>query len=258
VKARTEIFLYSLLWTAEKLARPSFRNLNESFEGWAYRSGLSRQIAELERQDFLERRNRTDRIYRLTTQGRVRALGGRDPEVWWMRPWDEWWRLISFDVPTSENRKRDQLRYYLRSRWFGLLQRSLWISPDPVDAEIRLLRKSDVDAKSLILLTAQACGGESNDELVSAAWNFARINELYASHINILNNRPVRKVRDKTEASALMRWAEREHAAWANAIKTDPLLPVALLPSGYLGRRAWQRRIEVFDLVGNSIRNVLP
>jgi len=175
-----------------------------------------------------------------------------------MRPWDGWWRLISFDVPTTENRKRDQLRYYLRSRWFGLLQRSLWISPDPVDTEIRLLRKSDVDAKSLILLKAQACGGESHDELVFAAWNFVRLNELYATHINILNKRPVRKVRDKTEGGALMRWAQREHAAWTNAIKTDPLLPAALLPPGYLGRRAWERRIEVFDLVGNSIRNVLP
>jgi DNA-binding transcriptional regulator PaaX len=258
VKARTELFLYSLLWTAEKLSRPTFRNLNESFEGWAYRSGMSRRVAELERKDFLERLNKTDRIYRLTSLGRIRALGGRDPDAQWSRPWDGWWRVISFDVPVAENRKRNQLRFYLRSRFFGLLQRSLWISPDPLDTEIRLLRRTHIDAQSLILLQAKPCGGEANAQLVSVAWDFDHINMLYRNHIEILNDCPSHKVKDKQQAAALVRWAQKEHRAWTTAVKNDPLLPKVLLPSGYQGRRAWQRRIQVFGQVGESVKGAIP
>ena len=54
MKPKTEELLYLLLWSCERLARPTFRNLTDSFEAWAYRNGLHRQLAELERQKFLE------------------------------------------------------------------------------------------------------------------------------------------------------------------------------------------------------------
>src|SRR5690348_16092378 len=55
MRAKTEEFLNLLLWSADLLARPTFRNLTDSYEGWAYRNGLLRQAAKLERQHLLER-----------------------------------------------------------------------------------------------------------------------------------------------------------------------------------------------------------
>jgi hypothetical protein len=49
LKAKTEELLYVLLWSAEQLTRPSFRNLTDSYESWAYRHGFLRQIAALEK-----------------------------------------------------------------------------------------------------------------------------------------------------------------------------------------------------------------
>src|SRR6266513_1066496 len=48
-----------------------------------------------------------DRLYRLTAQGRLHALGGRDPQEQWARPWDGRWRLVLFDVPTGQNPQSD-------------------------------------------------------------------------------------------------------------------------------------------------------
>jgi hypothetical protein len=40
VNSKTEEFLNLLLWSAEQLMRPTFRNLTDSYEAWAYRHGL--------------------------------------------------------------------------------------------------------------------------------------------------------------------------------------------------------------------------
>ena len=252
LKPRTEEFLYLLLWSAERLMRPTFRNLNESFEGWAYRSGLHRHLAELERQQFLERQSNANRIYRLTEKGRMRALGGRDPEQCWSRPWDGAWRLICFDVPVAENRLRRRLRQYLRNNGFGLLQRSLWITPDSVEPQVQLLRKQKPDVKSMIFLHAGACGGEHDADIVQAAWDFERINGGYRNYLKVLKQRPTFKGVDTAQGKSLLRWANEERLAWKSAITPDPLLPTTLLPRGYLGRRAWRRRIDALKQAGRS------
>ena len=52
--------------------RPTFRNLTESYESWAYRNGLLFQLHRLERRRWIERKASApeDRIYRLTEEGR--------------------------------------------------------------------------------------------------------------------------------------------------------------------------------------------
>jgi hypothetical protein len=44
VNAKTEEFLNLFLWSAEQLMRATFRNLTDSYEAWAYRHGLLKQI----------------------------------------------------------------------------------------------------------------------------------------------------------------------------------------------------------------------
>ena len=86
MKPKTELFLYHLMWHADLLMRPSFRNLNDSYEGWAYRRGFLWQIRRLEAQGLLERQPAaTEAIYRLSDTGRVAALGGKDPDQAWDR-----------------------------------------------------------------------------------------------------------------------------------------------------------------------------
>ena len=55
MQPKTEEFLNLLLWWADKLARPMFRNLTDSYEAWAYRNGLTRQVAKLEMEQWIER-----------------------------------------------------------------------------------------------------------------------------------------------------------------------------------------------------------
>jgi len=161
MRPKTEEFLSFLLWSAEKLARPTFRNLTDSYESWAYRKGLLRQVAVLEKHQLIERDRDApdDRMYRLTWQGRLHALGGRDPQARWSRQWDGCWRLVLFDVPTAQNTHRGRLRRYLRSKGFGYLQKSVWITPDSLEEERQIVGGGKINVESLILLEARPCAG---------------------------------------------------------------------------------------------------
>lgn len=47
-----------------------------------------------------------------------------------IKSWDGKWRLITFDVPISFNKKRYQLRSLLKNFGFYQLQKSVWIYPN--------------------------------------------------------------------------------------------------------------------------------
>ena len=260
LQPKTEEFLYFLLWSADQLIRPTFRNLTDSYESWAYRNGLFRQIAVLEKQRFLERKSGSvdARAYRLTAQGRLHALGGRDPAAKWSRAWDGRWRLILFDLPTTHNTQRSRLRRYLRDRGFGYLQNSVWITPDPLETEARVFRGARIDVESLIVMEARPCAGESDAQIVAGAWDFGRINRLYEQHLKILMAKPTERLQNKSHARTFRRWAKAERAAWRKAINSDPLLPERLLPREYLGRRAWQRRIKVLGKAKQDLQTFTP
>jgi phenylacetic acid degradation operon negative regulatory protein len=246
MKAKTEEFLYLLLWSTDQLLRPTFRNLTDSFETWAYRNGLFQELARLERRHLLERlaKSPDERIYRLTEEGRLHALGGRDPEVQWSRAWDGTWRLVVFDVPGGQDTRRRRLWRYLRGRGFGCLQYSVWITPDPLEQERSVLQGAEIDVQSLILLDARPCGRESDAQIVAAAWDLEDVKQRYARHSEILRQRPIGSIRDASMATLVRRWASAERTTWLDAVSHDPLLPLRLLPAGYPGREAWWARVE--------------
>ena len=256
---KTEEFLYLLLWSTSVLLRPTFHNVVESFEYWSYGRGLFRQIAALQERKLVELASKTSggRLCRLTRQGRLHALGGRDPQTQWSRQWDGRWRLVLFDVPVELNVQRERLRRFLRDRGFGCLQGSVWITPDPVQREQELLADGKVDVEALLLLEARPCAGETDSEIVHGAWDFRRINERYERYLKILDQCPTEPLRDSTAARGLRQWATEERETWLEAVTLDPLLPESLLPQDYLGRRAWRHRVKVLRQAGqlsNSFR----
>jgi phenylacetic acid degradation operon negative regulatory protein len=254
--SKTEELLWMLLWTCETLSQPTWRNLTESFEGWAYRNGFLRQLQRLEKQQLLERQrgNPGDRLHRLTKAGRLHALGGRDPMVCWNRRWDGCWRLVLYDVPETRSTARDKIRRYLHSRGFGYLQNSVWITPDPVNEERTLLADGPVDVESLILLEARPCAGETDAEIVTGAWNFTDINRHYAIYQEVLARRPRHRLESKAAAKAFHHWLREERQAWMNTMRNDPLLPTRLLPPQYAGQKAWHNRLQAMTEASKQMR----
>ncbi len=256
MKARTEEMLYLLLWTADRLMRPTFRNLSDSFEGWAYRNGLLRQLHELERRKLIERApgEAAKAIYRLSERGRLVALGGLDPEAEWNRHWDGRWRMVLFDLPQTQAKARARLRRFLKESRFGFLQNSVWISPDPLSDVTRQLSAKAEDVESIVTLEARPAAGETDADIVAGAWNFARINRFYEGCLEVLGQLPQSKGKDETGPAGLRRWAQLEKSTWQAVIAVDPFLPNALLPPDYMGKKVWRERMRVLAKAGRMIQ----
>jgi len=247
MKAKTELLLYRLMWLAEKPLRPTFFNLEQSFEGWAYRGGLLDQIQRLEAEGYLE--SLTDpksgkRLHRLTEAGRSASLGGREPEAAWTAPWDRQWRIFLFDIPERERSKRRQLTRALARAGCGCLQGSVWISPSTPLAIEKLMTEADPDCSHLLLLRADSKGPKVDARMVAGAWDFEAINERYRELEHVLKRFPT--ATGARTPDALAEWTADENVASRDALRIDPLLPSELLPRNYLGRKIWESRKKVF------------
>jgi DNA-binding transcriptional regulator PaaX len=105
--------------------------------------------------------------------------------------------------------------------------------------------------ESLVLIEGRPCGGETDTDLVTGAWDFTAINTRYERHLAVLRERP-----DGPGGARLHAWIKREQAAWKQAVSPDPLLPQALLPAGYLGPKAWDARAAAFAQLAQSMPSV--
>lgn len=254
--AKTELLLYQLLWTVDMFACPSYRNLDGSFESWAYRKGLLWQIHRLEARKFLESKESPfdrKKVVRLTQAGRRAALGGRDPVELWSESWDKIWRLVLFDLPTKERKLRRELHLALRSAGAGCLQGSVWICPRPLPTKSGLFENPGKDCSHLILLDAPSRGARVDRGMVRSAYPFRQINGRYREHIAILREGPPKS----GGAEALLDWSVRENNAWLAAVEDDPFLPAELLPRGYQGRKAWDKRTRVLKGMESRARNLV-
>lgn len=255
MKAKTELLLYRMSWVLDHMMRPSVRNIGDSFESWAYRNGCLRQIQSLESKSLVESvpddSQSGKRLYRLTELGRLAALGGRDPELEWARPWDGNWRMVLFDVPEAERKVRSRLRQVLNDLRFGCLQRSVWVSPHPLTEISNALRGLEVDSASLILMEGHCSAGETPQDVAKTAWNFPEINRAWQHLANHLDSAP--EISDALSPADLEKWSKKEMSLWKDCASIDPFLPEFLLPDHYIGRAVWEKRRKILITLGTDL-----
>jgi len=226
--------------------QPTWRNLHSSFESWAYGNGFLKQIHRLEAQAYIESRCDTKsgmRVIRLTQKGVAAGRMGTNPEQRWQRWWDGKWRMVLFDLPEAQRANRRKLRDKLSTSGFGCMQRSAWLTPDPLGEIALQLRPLAVNAAMLVLLDAVPCGGESAADMVAAAWDFRKINEAWQGLTDHLVAAPQDLVTVPKQHVA--RWVAKEHNLLQRCLRIDPLLPKQLLPSNYQGIATWQMRRRI-------------
>lgn len=153
---------------------------------------ISYALSSFEAQDFFRKKRRTStatlsyllaekfiaarginqrKMYGLTEEG-VNFLFARFPALKYAnRKWDGYWRVVIYDIPEKDYLLRDRLRQELKKLGFKFVQRSVWITPQPVEEDLKtFLLKERLWGKIIILKSIMP---PEEDQRFAAAYGYA-------------------------------------------------------------------------------------
>lgn len=141
--------------------------------------------------------------------------------------WDGLFRIVMYNVPEGERKKRDALRWIIKKFHFVQFEKSVWISPhDLIDPLTDSLSKLNVKVN---IFTARLSFGNTKG-LVNQTWRMSAINDQYGKVIKIL--KAVKKSSSRRSKIEVFRKA---YLLYLETLTSDPGLPQKLLPAAWGG-----------------------
>lgn len=236
-----------LLVGTDALTSLPLRNYH-SLAGWESEHALRRQLRAMQNRGLitLNGEKPADWVPQITKIGRNLAKNDIDPQVAWSSAWEGKWRIVSFDLPQDQPSQRYHLNLWLKQQRFGRLQGSLWISHRFSQDWHQAVSQIDANPHDVIFLDSTSIGKLSAGQIVAYAWDFKKINALYGDYLQFLKTNPPAHSGTGQMTESQVNWFRSEHSLWRKAYAQDPFLSKELLPSSYLGRRAFLARQEMF------------
>lgn len=244
MKMRTTEFLLDLLDLVEDFTflanRPGLDRLNR-YWGYTEMRAANRALDRLEHQQFLEKTGQGEQVvYHITTKGKE-LLRQRRPSVTLRnRKWDGRWRMVVFDFPETARKGRDAFRRLLCQQRMGCLQKSVWITPDPIiTAWHKILTETSLTDWVLLFESAEL-GPVDDIDIARKVWHLDELGERYERFIvkhAALKNR-LHGARQSDLSGELGREVRKESREYSSLLADDPLLPSSLLPWGFAAGRA--------------------
>ncbi len=158
----------------------------------------------------------------------------------WNRRWRGTWWLLSYDVPERNRGYRRNLARLVTELGMGRLQESLFVSPDDIRPAFQDMVEAAGANNYAVLFEARTVLGQKDSEVARQAWKMDRLRERQSRFVETAT--PVLKgvKSNEFDATALRELRNEAFAAYVEVMSSDPLLPRALWPDGYLGERAFQ------------------
>lgn len=153
-------------------------------------------------------------------------------------PWDNKWRVVSINTPSTERSSRLKMIYILKKFGFGKLGRNLFISPYPLKTTITRLA-TNLGIQKYVTFGELDILKEEKQE-IGAAWQLDKINQMYQHFTEEARITP------KDYFWPLR--AKKLENVFASIYDTDPHLPKQFLPTNWDGNEAY----SIFKAISNS------
>ena len=140
------------------------------------------------------------------------------------KSWDRKWRVLIFDIPENVRWKRDALREKLKELGFGMIQKSVWVSPHPFESDIRqFIKGHNLDSFAYLFVSEAGFVGNI-EEFVERVWKIEELNEDYWELVKFSSEREAGTKDFSVRFFELM--------------LDDPFLPREILPDPWYGDEA--------------------
>jgi phenylacetic acid degradation operon negative regulatory protein len=161
------------------------------------------------------------------------------PERKWSRPWNKLWYMLIYDIPETDRKYRNVLRQFLRKKHLGLLQQSVWITPEDIRPDFNdLVEAASIDAFAYLFESRTVLGLPSHT-VVENAWNVDALHDRQEHFCRVTDSNITALQADDYPLHELIELLRMTLTAFHAAMYEDPLLPDALLPGTYAGKRAY-------------------
>ncbi|PIS15233.1 hypothetical protein COT63_01080 [Candidatus Shapirobacteria bacterium CG09_land_8_20_14_0_10_38_17] len=145
--------------------------------------------------------------------------------------WDGYWRVISYDIPEKFKGSRHSLQEKLKELGFGMLQKSIYISPHNIAEDLQEYIENNNLKDFAAVMVAKRVFGKSNQTLAWEVWNLEKLEEKYWEWIS-----DGEEFQNKQEKN-YQKFAKLQDR-FIDIIFKDPFLPKELQPNSWPSNEA--------------------
>ncbi len=177
-------------------------------------------LSKLKKTGWAKRINTAGEIYYEITGEGEKAIDEFLKPLKFSEEWDGRWRLVMFDVPETKRGLRDNIRRELTKLGLGILQASVWISPNNIRGDIeKIIKKYKLDGEIKFFDVGR--NPNLDKTIIEKSWNLEELYDDYKQYIlraaRILNNI------DKDPNQVFT--AKKLIFEYALILRKDPILP---------------------------------
>lgn len=218
------------------------------FDGWYRKSSFGPTVAKILSVGDIEKVEKNGQpFYRLTSRGWNKLRENIPIFKLAQKRWDGRWRIVIFDIKEKTRLLREGLRRKLLSLGFGRWQRSVYISPHPIEEEMNQYLQSHKLFPYAICLVVHKTGLGDDRALADFVWKLDELNDKYEEFIDDCGRLKVTvKTGNLDESKIGELWIN-----YRELISKDPCLPAELLPNGWLAERARKEIIGLYFALQN-------
>ncbi|MBL7159273.1 hypothetical protein ISS85_02265 [Candidatus Microgenomates bacterium] len=164
---------------------------------------------------------------KLTGQGKKKLVRQFSLVQLQKKRWDGLWRMLPYDIKETSRNDRNKLRNKLCELGFKQFQKSIYLSPYPIEQEMSdFLKTLKLEGKAYLLL-CQTILGIKNRELANKLWKLDRLNRKY------------KKLFKKLEVFSDKNNLKKIKADYLQLLSEDPFFPKELLPKLW-----WEEKVR--------------
>lgn len=237
----------------------------KSMYGWIPRKyrrhNFHQLVSRSLKTQLIEKVEKGEEVYmRITSEGR-KAIQRDFPMLSFQnKPWDGKWRIVMFDIEEIKKVVRDRLRRKLKELGFGMLQKSVFVSPHDIMKDFLEFCESAGIKKYLYFLETDNLIVGDRAEFANKVWNLDELNESYKNitdEIEKIKNKYIINQSDRAKKlytqNNSRKGRMRKNIAkirneWLAVVIYDPFLPKILLPKPWYGYEA-RRLIKTIGVV---------